>query len=77
MKHMPTPALTPPGMYINVVMNLFFIIIFSEKDFDTGIYRPTSLHVLSRLPRVGHLHEVAKRWPNSRFNLYSVTLIST
>ena len=32
------------------------------KNFDTGIYRPTSLHMLSR-PTA---HEVAERWPNSR-----------
>ena len=49
-----------------VVMNLFFITILFEKNFDTGIDRPTSLHVPSRLPRVG-LHEVVERWPNSRF----------
>ena len=56
-------------MHMKVAMNLFFFydnIIC--KTFDTGIYRPTSLRVPSRLPtpRVG-LHEVAERWSNSRF----------
>ena len=47
-------------MYIKVAMNLvFFINIIICKNFDTGIYRPTSLHVPSRLPRIG-LHEVAR-----------------
>ena len=51
----------PPGIHIKVVMNLFFYNVIC-KNFDTGIY----LHVPSRLPKVG-LHEVAKRWPKSRF----------
>ena len=45
-----------PGIYIKVVINLLFFNNVICKKIDTGIYRPTSLHVPSRLPRVG-LHD--------------------
>ena len=53
-------------MYIKVVMNLVYFNNKICKNFDTEIYRPTSLHVPSRLSRIG-LYEVAKRRANSRF----------
>ena len=64
-----------PGMYIKVVINLFFCTIIS-KSFDTGIYRPTSSHVPSRLLRVGLVYmEVAERDDCQilGFNFYRVT----
>ena len=45
------------------------------KNFDTGIYRPTPLHVPSRLPspRVGLLYmKLPKDGQILGFNLYSV-----
>ena len=46
-----------------------------RKTFDTGIYRPTSLHAPSRLPspRVGLLYmKLPKDGQSLGFNLYSV-----
>ena len=67
MKYMPMPVLTPGYVYKSSYESGFSNDI-NCKNFDTGIHRPTSSHVPSRLlsPRVG-LHEVAERWPNLRF----------
>ena len=64
---MPIPVLTPWYVYKSSHESVFYNDIIC-KNFNTGIYRPTSLPVLSRLPspRVGP-HKVAERWPNSRF----------
>ena len=67
MKYMRIPVLTREYVYKSSHGSGFYNDIIC-KNFDTGIYSPTSLHVPSRLlsPRVG-LDEIAKRWPNSRF----------
>ena len=64
---MPIPVLTPGYVYKSSHESGFYNDIIC-KNFDTGIYRSTSLHLQSRLPspRVG-LDEVAEKWPNSRF----------
>ena len=70
MKYMPIPILTPWYVYKSSHESVFYNDIC--KNFNTGIYRPTSLHVLSRLPspRVG-IHGVAiKDGEILGFNLY-------
>ena len=57
---------TPKYVYKNSHESVFYNNIICKK-FDTGIYKPyVSLHVPSRLPRVG-LHDIAERWPNFGF----------
>ena len=73
MKYMLIPVLTPWYIYRSSDEPLFYNIIC--KNFDTGICRPTSLHVPSRLPRTG-LHEFAESWPNSSLFTHVIHVFS-
>ena len=62
-------------MYMKVVRDESFFYNIICKNFDTGIYRPTSLHVPSRLPRAG-LHKFAESWPNSSLFIHVIHVLS-
>ena len=71
MKFMPISVLTPWYVHKSSSESVPYNNIF--KNFDIGIYRPTSLHVPSRLPRVGIVYvKLPKDCQIFGFNFYSV-----